>query len=191
MLFIQLATRWKSLIENWSKTEEIFLNNPYKGTGMKLSTKIRATAAIFFCLSICTSDFHLRKSSFETIVLNLFVAEHTISVLQTVWNFTLKMEKCNWEIEDKWKHYFTSEYNYIFELLPYNLPLAILLLVRNYISFIIFETGKIWKFIFQWINLIYIISWSFGDVFIMLISIGMARRFQQINNRLRDICRKV
>lgn len=64
-------------------------------------------------------------------VLNLFVAEHTISVVQTVWNVTLKMEKCNWEIDDKWKHYFTSEFNYIFELLPYNLPLAILLLVIN------------------------------------------------------------
>lgn len=136
---MKLATRWKSLIENWSKTEEIFLNVPYSWSGMKLSTKIRLAAVIFFCLSICTSDFHLYEKVLlsHICIINLFIAEHTISVLQTVWNFTLKMEKCNWEIEDKWKHYFITEYNYIFELLPYNLPLAILLLVRNQLNVLI------------------------------------------------------
>lgn len=52
-----------------------------------------------------------------------------IYVVQTIWNYSLKIEKCHWEVHDRWKHYITSEFAYIFELIPYSIPLAVLIFV--------------------------------------------------------------
>lgn len=62
------------------------------------------------------------------------LVEHTIYLVQTVWNFELKLEKYDVEIEDKWKQYFLNEYGYFFEVLPYNWPLSILIFVRKHFS---------------------------------------------------------
>lgn len=40
--------------------------------------------------------------------------------------------------------------------------------------------------IYEWINILMTYSWNFIDLFIILISVGLAARFNQINGRLID-----
>ncbi len=47
------------------------------------------------------------------------------------------------------------------------------------------------KNIFQWINILSVFSWNYLDLFIILISIGLSTRFQQINMRLKKSSKTV
>lgn len=40
--------------------------------------------------------------------------------------------------------------------------------------------------IYEWINILMTYSWNFIDLFVILISVGLAARFNQINGRLID-----
>lgn len=46
--------------------------------------------------------------------------------VQTVFNYSLKKEACQWGDEDHLARFFTMENRYIFELIPFNLPMAIM-----------------------------------------------------------------
>lgn len=64
---------------------------------------------------------------------------------------------------EQFEHWVVGNYSHIFAVLPYNVWLSVCLLLINF------------SFTF---------AWNYMDIFIMLISIGLATRFQQINQRL-------
>lgn len=58
-----------------------------------------------------------------------FVAEHIIYLVQKVWIYQMQIERCKWTVVDYWKNFITAEHNHIFEVLPYSVPLAIIVVV--------------------------------------------------------------
>lgn len=56
-------------------------------------------------------------------------AEHIIYLVQNIWMYKLQIERCNWPVHDYWRNFITAEHNYIFEVVPYNVPLAIVIVV--------------------------------------------------------------
>lgn len=70
---------------------------------------------------------------------------------------------CSWTNENFFKDFVTEHLDHIFKVVPYNHVLAILA-----------ELG----------NCTIAFYWSFPDLFIMLVSIGISYRFKQINKRI-------
>ncbi|KAJ6635418.1 Gustatory receptor for sugar taste 64a [Pseudolycoriella hygida] len=145
VLFLLLAQKFKRLAIAWQRFEKVFLNLPYKECGWRLSTKIRITAAAI---------------SFVAIV------EHIMAQGNTIYNFYMKINICQVNVNDKWQHFFLYEYPHVFAVLPYNFV------------FTIFT---------QWIITSLTFGWNYMDIFIIVTSIGLATRFKQINQRLEEM----
>lgn len=134
MFFLFLASKWQVLMERWNKTDEIFVRAPYRVHGFRLSTKIRATAVFFICLALCICFSHDLKKENKLNRGNFITAEHIIYLVQNAWIYQMQIERCHWPVLDYWQNFITAEHNYIFELVPYNVPLAIVIVVNIMIS---------------------------------------------------------
>lgn len=51
-IIFRLARKWKDIIKEWRKCEDVFLKPPYKVTGRSLSFRIRTMFFVFVALSI-------------------------------------------------------------------------------------------------------------------------------------------
>ena len=127
----------------WSEKENRFLQFPYKVHGFKLSTKIRFTA---------------------TLVTFLAFAEYLCYVSNTTHNFY----KNNFidHAGGFWSQFLRTLFPYIFNRIPFNLPLGIFL---------------------ECMNFSYTLAWNYMELFFMMISIAIYTRFSQINDRLNGI----
>lgn len=63
---------------------------------------------------------------------NSFAVEHFLFFGSAIFNYHQRKKLCDFEITDEWKAYFTSEYRFIFNVIPYNVPTAIIVLVCVY-----------------------------------------------------------
>lgn len=88
----------------------------------------------------------------------------------STYNYTQRVNFCNWTIEDHWKDFFLSEHRSIFKVLPYHIVITIFV---------------------EWVNIALTLAWNYMDIFIMVISIAVVTRFQQLNERLSTFQKKV
>lgn len=109
--------------------------------------------------------FPLKKriTIFAALVYLLGFIEHLLSHISFLYDRYTQITKCGWEIENYLTYYITRHLSHVFSVLPYNLPLGI------------------WA---EFMNFSITIVWNFVDLLIMIISLGIAYRFEQINFRL-------
>lgn len=87
-----------------------------------------------------------------------------------VYNMYMEVVKCNWHVESPIDYFLSKNFGFIFENVPYN---------RYYAMSIYF------------FNLCLTLNWNYMDLFLMLISMGLATRFRQINTKLEEFRGKV
>jgi gustatory receptor len=51
-IFFRLARNWKDIMRIWSKTENVFLREPYRVKGMSLKFKLRAVFTVLAVLAL-------------------------------------------------------------------------------------------------------------------------------------------
>lgn len=140
LLFV--AMQWPRLMIVWAEKEERFLHSPYKAYGSKLSVKVRVAAAI---------------------VIFLAFFEHVLFLLNSAHNQYQQAVQCNWTITDPFSSFLENQFPFIFERVPFYLPLGIFV---------------------ELMNLSYTFGWNYMELLFMMISLGLWTRFWQINERL-------
>ena len=86
-----------------------------------------------------------------------------MSFASSVYKYHRRVTVCKIEGINYFENYTKSDLYHVFIYLPYNEFFAVY---------------------FRWVNLCLTMAWNFTDIFIMLISIGLAHRFNQINQRI-------
>ncbi|XP_059621801.1 gustatory receptor for sugar taste 64a-like [Phlebotomus argentipes] len=151
IFFLWLAMKWKDIMTFWVERENTFLKYPYK------------TARI----SVVT---HLRFLGF--FLLGLALIEHSLAIANGAYNIMQEASFCQYNFttfSDKTAYFYLKYYSHIFTIIPYNMPLALVLL---------------------WMNFSLTYAWNFIDIFTILVAVGVAKRFEQINNRLQLVKEK-
>ncbi|KAL9700353.1 hypothetical protein quinque_003794 [Culex quinquefasciatus] len=101
--------------------------------------------------------------SVATVLLLLAFAEHLLSVANNVSNLRREVDYCNWTIRDPVKFFCVRTFSTAFHTVAYSLPVA------AYNEYIIISMTFVWNFV---------------DLFIMLVSIGISARFDQLRDRV-------
>lgn len=94
-------------------------------------------------------------------------------------------------MDDPWKYFFVHEHPHIFSVLPYHFLFTILIEVTRQLNERGFTMKEKSNLHFQWANISFTFGWNYMDTFIMMISIGLAARFRQINQRLEELKNQV
>ncbi|XP_037906242.1 gustatory receptor for sugar taste 64a-like [Hermetia illucens] len=112
-----------------------------------------------------SSKDHLKRDvKLTTVVIGLLaIFEHIMFQASTIYTFYIRVTQCQVESEDYIRLYYTEHYPHVFSALPYNHVLAVMIQVLSFTSTFV---------------------WNFMDLFIILISIGLTKRFKQLNERL-------
>lgn len=88
-----------------------------------------------------------------------------------------------------WTNYFLREFDLIFSFIPYS-HYHILSICVTFKFVLIFKSCFNW-FSFQLMNIILTLCWSYIDLIIMVVCMGIATRFQQIGQRVEVAIKQV
>lgn len=115
------------------------------------------------------SERSLRRKIYVCIVVGLFAAflEHGLFVVAGLRKALYEAEVCGYKSDIIIENFFHKYHGHIFNLIPYN-----------------HFNGAVVAFLNMSLNFI----WSFVDLFIILASVGISFRFEQINRRI-EFCR--
>ncbi|XP_055605229.1 gustatory receptor for sugar taste 64f-like [Uranotaenia lowii] len=102
-------------------------------------------------------------------MLLLAFVEHLLCVVNNIVNLKTEATYCNWTIADPFEHYALKVFVSTFKYMPYSLPLAIF---NEYII----------------LSMTY--AWNFIDILLILVSIGIQSRFDQLNKYLAERIKK-
>ena len=144
-------------------TEILFFNLSMKwGSIMVFWQKIEA---IFLSEPYRIKGWSLKRKLRITFSVILFFAviEHLFSLMTAFYYQYHEIARCKWNVTDPFRHYFVRSFPGIFLLFPYNIFVGIL---------------------FQFNQLCMAIFWSLCDLIIIMMSIGLSYRFDQINEQL-------
>uniref|UniRef100_A0A182PZ30 Gustatory receptor n=1 Tax=Anopheles epiroticus TaxID=199890 RepID=A0A182PZ30_9DIPT len=143
VLFLNLATKWRSVAAKWEEVDETFNKPPYQLQGWSLRKRL------------CVTSF---------VLVFLAAVEHCLSIVNNVHNQLVEIHYCNWTVTNYFQHYALRRFANVYLNFPYHSLSAIF---------------------FTYISSALTIYWNYQDIFIIMISIGLATRFQQINNYLK------
>lgn len=159
--FIKLASKWKHLMKVWYDCEKVFLRAPYKMHGLSLKRTIILWSVAYGFFASCKL---LNLFSFQRQCKKIcFSVDHALFLIRSFYNNQQIIEYCNVN-ESEFFHSYLIAYRYhLTSVIPYHI-----------IEYPLYE----------WINILMTFSWSFVDLIIVLISVALAKRFNQVNNRL-------
>lgn len=100
----------------------------------------------------------------SVVLLTLALAEHLCYFISFLYDRYQQAMICDLKIGDIAGYIITTQLNHIFAKVPFNLITAV------------------W---FEYMNISFTFGWNFMDLFIILVSVGIAYRFQQLNERLK------
>lgn len=103
----------------------------------------------------------IRTASF--ILLLLALLEHLTAWLSFLYDRLTQMEKCDWEIGSMFFYLATTHLSQIYAELPITIFTVL------------------WA---EYMNISFTFVWNFIDIFIIIVSIGVAAQFEKINKRL-------
>ncbi|XP_035900725.1 gustatory receptor for sugar taste 64a-like isoform X2 [Anopheles stephensi] len=144
VLFLNLATKWRTVAAKWGEVDETFNRAPYQMVGCWSLRK-----------RLCVISFSL---------VFLAAVEHCLSVLSGIHNQYAEVQYCNWTVTNYFRHYSLRRFANVYINYPYH-PLSAVFF--TYVSFAL------------------TMYWNYQDIFIIMLSIALATRFQQINNHLK------
>lgn len=105
-----------------------------------------------------------KKIRIISVVLLIFaLSEHMVYFSSFLYDRYIQAEVCGWNIDNIAGHIITTHLSHIFAEIPYNI------------------VNGIW---FEYMNISFTFGWNFMDLFIIIVSVGIATRFQQLNERL-------
>lgn len=163
LTFVMLARRWPELMKQWLKVESGLPKYATINEKRLLAHKIKIVSITIMTLSLSKNQL---IQTFYLIYINYFYsAEHLLSI---VTNLPIST-KCNSQ-RDRVRDYFIVEYDQFF----------------RFVEFTVFNA-----IIVKWINILGTFAWSFMDLFVMLIAIGLSTRFHQLNICLKKAKGKV
>lgn len=103
------------------------------------------------------------------IVVGMCLVEHGFYLLAKMTNVWSQIQKCNFNIHF-YEHFLRTERKHVFAVLPFNYYIAIPLEITNTCN---------------------TVAWTYLDLFIMIYSLALAHRFQQISRRIRKVLLQV
>lgn len=155
--FLSLAKKWPSLMATWTNIEKKLPSYNCLIAQGKCAHKIKMVTFVILFLSLGELNYN-KIYAYKMIIFVLFSAEHLLNAISII-HFTLM---CN----------------------PTNHPVRDFLIATSSQFFFITEYAA-WKGILaKLFNLIATFLWTYMDVFVILISIGLSTRFKQINDSL-------
>lgn len=104
------------------------------------------------------------------IVLTLAMLEHFLFLTNSAYSQYVTIKTCNCTDELTLSYFLTHQFAFIFEKIPFNLPYGIFVEIYN---------------------LCLTLSWNYMELFVMMVSIGLFTRFNQINARIGELDMKV
>lgn len=178
-IFFFLARKWSEIMKMWKKCEIVFLHEPYKVTGWSLSLKLRLVFCIMaiFVISKKFSNFFsiLKFQLFSwAFVFSGHSNERQLHATDLLHSKVTKfLGKLSLSISTSFR---TS-----FSLQPFSASFVRgKLLLISLLNSISIES-------FQWVNVLQQFSSNYGDIFVILLAIGVNFRFNQINDYFRHI----
>ncbi|XP_058975428.1 gustatory receptor for sugar taste 64a isoform X2 [Musca domestica] len=115
--------------------------------------------------------FRIRLAA--TVIILMSVAEHGLYLASAVFSFKRTQETCapliNATADISFNNYILKNYDYVFQILPHNMFIGVFILIVNGLCTFI---------------------WNYMDMFIMMISKGIAYRFEQITTRINKLANK-
>lgn len=170
--FLDLAQKWPRLMQQWYRIEKSLPQMRYQLDKQKMAYDIKMVSLVVFfasmcklynlivCLNFYDCDFESfndpKKIALQT--LKPISGEHLLSIIAGAHG----ANNCP-SIRDPIKAFLISSYPQVFLVFPYS-------------GFV----GAFTKFI----NIISLFAWSFTDLFVIIVSIGLAEKFHQINLNL-------
>lgn len=104
------------------------------------------------------------------IVLSLALLEHCLFLANSAYGQYVTIKNCNCTDELTLSYFLTHQFAFIFEKIPLNLPYGLFVEIYN-------------------VGLT--LSWNYMELFVMMVSIGLVARFNQINARISELDLKV
>jgi Trehalose receptor len=104
------------------------------------------------------------------IILTLAFLEHVLFLTNEIYQKYKFVERCNCTDELTLSYFLDHQFNFIFKRIQFNLPFGIFVEIFNFSL---------------------TLSWNYMDLFVMMISIALVTRFNQINTRIVETVRKV
>ncbi|XP_055909610.1 gustatory receptor for sugar taste 64a-like [Eupeodes corollae] len=100
----------------------------------------------------------------------LYAVEHGLFFASDVFNYRMSKSMCHSEVPPSYRDYLTNHFmGYIFDHIYYHILISVPILILN----------SVFTFI-----------WNYMDLFIILVSLGLAQRFQQIGERALELSEK-
>lgn len=162
---LKFAIQWKDLMQVWYETEKVFLKAPYKINKWSLKKKVGLWAGIYGFLTL-----RKRNSSFVwlTFIKILFIqtVDHVLFLASSFYNNQQIIKWCNVNESEFFHSYLVANRYHLTVAIPYH----------------IIEYP-----FYAWTYVLMTFSWNFMDLLVILLSIGLAFRFNQINFRLSDL----
>lgn len=103
-------------------------------------------------------------------VITLALTEHVLFVTNSAYNQYKTVTNCNWTIEEPLSYFLEHQFSFLFERIHFQLPFGIFV---------------------ELMNLSFTFGWNYMELFVMMVSLGIATRFGQINERLVALKGKV
>lgn len=185
-MFFNLARRWRGLMITWMENEEMFLKKPYL-----IKQKLTLRAKLYFV-------------TYSLLLLAL--VEHLLAKVSQFHQFEREIRFCNFTVDSRIEYYSNRDFRHYFQLMPYNPVLAVFFYVSLYTRSRLYtvkftETQIIsWlygtryanrcrlnEFFFQMHSAWLTFTWNFLDIFIVIVSVGILERFEQLNDYLFDV----
>lgn len=104
------------------------------------------------------------------IIFTLAMLEHFLFLTNSAYSQYVTIKTCNCTDELTLSYFLIHQFPFIFEKISFNLPYG--MFVEIY-------------------NLCLTLSWNYMELFVMMVSIGLFTRFNQINARIRELDMKV
>lgn len=158
LCFLELARKWPRLMMRWHEVEKFLPQLKYQMDKQKMAYEIKMVSLLI--LSISMGSIRISKISMNLTSLTIS-AEHLLSITVGAHG----ANNCP-SIRDPIRAYYISNYPQVFLIFPYSGAL-----------------GTFTKFL----NIIATFAWSYTDLFVIVISIGLASKFRQINADLREV----
>lgn len=124
VMFIRVATKWRSVMMFWEKNETVFLREPYKQSA-RLRRKIIASGVVLFLIGLGKFvDLRLRYS----LLLTTFnhEVEHALAKASGVYGYNAEAVHCNDTVQNRFRYYASREYYHIFKVFGYHPSYAII-----------------------------------------------------------------
>lgn len=174
LCFLELAVKWPKLMQKWREVEKFLpqLSNEIERQRMAYEIKIVALVIMFGSMGKWIQwmrvYLHTRETSVcvfnESIYFPFHAAEHLLSIVVG----TYLANNCP-AIRDPIEAFYVQHYPYIFIELPYSGPLGIFV---------------------KALNIAASVAWTYTDLFVIMVSIGLSTMFRQINDDLMEVKRR-